>query len=58
MAKKFELESEEEKKKISDSYSAVFENLNQEKEVTQPKAHPWLDVKSWWDIQFLGVPCD
>ncbi|XP_036899514.1 flagellum-associated coiled-coil domain-containing protein 1 isoform X1 [Sturnira hondurensis] len=32
MTKKFELESEEEKKKISDSYSAVFENLNREKE--------------------------
>ncbi|XP_035878978.1 flagellum-associated coiled-coil domain-containing protein 1 isoform X4 [Phyllostomus discolor] len=32
MTKKFELESEEEKKKISDSYSAVLENLNQEKE--------------------------
>ncbi|XP_045703623.1 flagellum-associated coiled-coil domain-containing protein 1 [Phyllostomus hastatus] len=32
MTKKFELESEEEKKKISDSYSAVLENLNREKE--------------------------
>lgn len=32
MTKKFELESEEEKKKISESYSAVFENFNQEKE--------------------------
>ncbi|XP_024420067.2 flagellum-associated coiled-coil domain-containing protein 1 [Desmodus rotundus] len=32
MTKKFELESEEEKKKISDSYSAVFENFNREKE--------------------------
>ncbi|KAM5325006.1 flagellum-associated coiled-coil domain-containing protein 1 isoform 2-T4 [Glossophaga mutica] len=32
MTKKFELESEEEKKKISDSYSTVFENLNREKE--------------------------
>lgn len=39
MTKKFELESEEEKKKINDSYSAIFENFNREKEVTQPKAH-------------------
>uniref|UniRef100_A0A8D1VB63 Flagellum associated containing coiled-coil domains 1 n=1 Tax=Sus scrofa TaxID=9823 RepID=A0A8D1VB63_PIG len=37
ITKKFELESEEEKKKLSDSYSAIFENFNQEKEVTQPK---------------------
>lgn len=34
MTKKFELESEEEKKKINDSYSAIFENFNREKEVT------------------------
>lgn len=58
MTKKFELESEEEKKKISDSYSAVFENFNREKEVTQPKAHPWFDVQCWWNIWFLGVPRD
>ncbi|XP_077010807.1 flagellum-associated coiled-coil domain-containing protein 1 isoform X8 [Tamandua tetradactyla] len=32
MTKKFELESEEEKKKISESYGAVFENFNREKE--------------------------
>nr|KAF6449571.1 hypothetical protein HJG59_000629 [Molossus molossus] len=32
MTKKFELESEEEKKKIKDSYSTVFENFNREKE--------------------------
>ncbi|XP_011367461.1 flagellum-associated coiled-coil domain-containing protein 1 [Pteropus medius] len=32
MTKKFELESEEEKKKINDSYSAIFENFNREKE--------------------------
>ncbi|XP_029789939.1 flagellum-associated coiled-coil domain-containing protein 1 isoform X1 [Suricata suricatta] len=32
MAKKFELESEEEKKKINDSYSTVFENFSREKE--------------------------
>ncbi|XP_058565514.1 flagellum-associated coiled-coil domain-containing protein 1 isoform X2 [Neofelis nebulosa] len=32
MTKKFELESEEEKKKINDSYSTVFENFNREKE--------------------------
>ncbi|XP_047629184.1 flagellum-associated coiled-coil domain-containing protein 1 [Phacochoerus africanus] len=32
ITKKFELESEEEKKKLSDSYSAIFENFNQEKE--------------------------
>uniref|UniRef100_A0A8C9DQD1 Flagellum associated containing coiled-coil domains 1 n=1 Tax=Prolemur simus TaxID=1328070 RepID=A0A8C9DQD1_PROSS len=35
MTKKFELESEEEKKKINESYSVVFENFIQEKEVTQ-----------------------
>ena len=34
ITKKFELESEEEKKKIHDSYSAIFENFNREKEVT------------------------
>uniref|UniRef100_A0A287BNY7 Flagellum associated containing coiled-coil domains 1 n=1 Tax=Sus scrofa TaxID=9823 RepID=A0A287BNY7_PIG len=44
ITKKFELESEEEKKKLSDSYSAIFENFNQEKEVTQPKAYQWLKV--------------
>ncbi|XP_044890211.1 flagellum-associated coiled-coil domain-containing protein 1 isoform X5 [Felis catus] len=32
MTKRFELESEEEKKKINDSYSTVFENFNREKE--------------------------
>ncbi|XP_059784458.1 flagellum-associated coiled-coil domain-containing protein 1 [Balaenoptera ricei] len=32
ITKKFELESEEEKKKIHDSYSAIFENFNREKE--------------------------
>lgn len=32
ITKKFELESEEEKKKIQDSHSAVFENFNREKE--------------------------
>ncbi|KAF5910578.1 flagellum-associated coiled-coil domain-containing protein 1 [Diceros bicornis minor] len=32
MTKKFELESEEERKKIKDSHSAVFENFNREKE--------------------------
>ncbi|XP_057601714.1 flagellum-associated coiled-coil domain-containing protein 1 [Hippopotamus amphibius kiboko] len=32
ITKKFELESEEEKKKLSDSYSALFENVNREKE--------------------------
>ncbi|XP_012511177.1 PREDICTED: amyotrophic lateral sclerosis 2 chromosomal region candidate gene 12 protein [Propithecus coquereli] len=32
MTKKFELESEEEKKKINESYSAVFENFIREKE--------------------------
>ncbi|XP_008579872.1 PREDICTED: amyotrophic lateral sclerosis 2 chromosomal region candidate gene 12 protein [Galeopterus variegatus] len=32
MTKKFELESEEEKKKISESYSAIFENFIREKE--------------------------
>ncbi|XP_054442185.1 flagellum-associated coiled-coil domain-containing protein 1 [Pteronotus mesoamericanus] len=32
MTKKFELESEEERKKINDSYSAVLENCNREKE--------------------------
>ncbi|XP_045415696.1 flagellum-associated coiled-coil domain-containing protein 1 isoform X2 [Lemur catta] len=35
MTKKFELESEEEKKKINESYSAVFENFIQEKEVIE-----------------------
>lgn len=34
MIKKFELESTEEKKKINDSYSAIFENFSGEKEVT------------------------
>uniref|UniRef100_A0A452QR76 Flagellum associated containing coiled-coil domains 1 n=1 Tax=Ursus americanus TaxID=9643 RepID=A0A452QR76_URSAM len=34
MTKKFELESIEEKKKINDSYSAIFENFSREKEVT------------------------
>ncbi|KAM8787908.1 flagellum-associated coiled-coil domain-containing protein 1 [Rhynchonycteris naso] len=32
ITKKFELESEEEKRKLNDSYSSVFENINQEKE--------------------------
>ncbi|XP_007934260.1 flagellum-associated coiled-coil domain-containing protein 1 [Orycteropus afer afer] len=32
ITKKFQLESEEEKKKITESYSAVFENFNREKE--------------------------
>ncbi|XP_070277941.1 flagellum-associated coiled-coil domain-containing protein 1 isoform X2 [Myotis yumanensis] len=32
MTKKFELESEEKKKKLSESYSALFENVTQEKE--------------------------
>ncbi|XP_008685577.1 flagellum-associated coiled-coil domain-containing protein 1 [Ursus maritimus] len=32
MTRKFELESIEEKKKISDSYSAIFENFSREKE--------------------------
>ncbi|XP_066137160.1 flagellum-associated coiled-coil domain-containing protein 1 [Saccopteryx bilineata] len=32
ITKKFELESEEEKRKLNYSYSAVFENINQEKE--------------------------
>ncbi|XP_005858274.1 PREDICTED: amyotrophic lateral sclerosis 2 chromosomal region candidate gene 12 protein isoform X1 [Myotis brandtii] len=32
MTKKFELESEEEKKKLSESYSTLFENVTQEKE--------------------------
>ncbi|XP_047725825.1 flagellum-associated coiled-coil domain-containing protein 1 isoform X1 [Prionailurus viverrinus] len=32
MTKRFELESEEAKKKINDSYSTVFENFNREKE--------------------------
>lgn len=35
MTKKFELESEEEKKKITESYSASIENLMSEKEVGQ-----------------------
>lgn len=56
MTKKFEIESEEENKKISDSYNAVFDNINQEKEVTQPKAHQWLNVRSKWDIHFPSVP--
>nr|XP_020013202.1 amyotrophic lateral sclerosis 2 chromosomal region candidate gene 12 protein [Castor canadensis] len=38
IAKKFEIESEEEKRKINASYCAVFENFIREKEVTQPKA--------------------
>ncbi|XP_045431441.1 flagellum-associated coiled-coil domain-containing protein 1 [Pipistrellus kuhlii] len=32
MTKKFELETEEEKKKLSDSYSVIFENFTREKE--------------------------
>lgn len=56
ITKKFELESEEEKKKLSDSYSAIFENFNQEKEVTQPKAYQWLKVQSGWDVRFPEVP--
>ncbi|XP_037666410.1 flagellum-associated coiled-coil domain-containing protein 1-like [Choloepus didactylus] len=32
MTKKYELESEEEKKKLNESYGAVFENFNREKE--------------------------
>ncbi|XP_019830546.1 flagellum-associated coiled-coil domain-containing protein 1 isoform X1 [Bos indicus] len=32
ITRKFELESEEERKKINESYTAIFENFNQEKE--------------------------
>ncbi|XP_070364494.1 flagellum-associated coiled-coil domain-containing protein 1 isoform X4 [Equus asinus] len=39
ITKKFELESEEEKKKIQDSHSAVFENFNREKEVIEEELH-------------------
>ena len=37
ITRKFELESEEKRKKINESYTAMFENFNQEKEVTQCK---------------------
>ena len=37
ITRKFELESEEERKKINESYTAIFENFSQEKEVTQCK---------------------
>lgn len=43
MTKKFELESIEEKKKINDSYSAVFENFIREKEVS------W--AQSTWGVE-------
>lgn len=34
ITKKFELESEEEKRKMNESFSAIFENFTREKEVT------------------------
>ncbi|KAF7476845.1 Hypothetical predicted protein [Marmota monax] len=39
MTKKFELESEEEKKKITESYSASIENLISEKEIMEEELH-------------------
>lgn len=56
MTKKFELETEEEKKKLSDSYSVILENFTREKEVSQPTAHRWWNVQSWRDIRFPGMP--
>lgn len=35
ITKKFEVESEEEKKKITESFSVIFENFTREKEVTE-----------------------
>ncbi|EGV99435.1 Amyotrophic lateral sclerosis 2 chromosomal region candidate gene 12 protein-like [Cricetulus griseus] len=35
ITKKFELESEEEKRRITESFSAVFENFNREKEILE-----------------------
>lgn len=43
MTKKFELESEEEKRRMTESYSATFESFVREKEVAMHKnAEPQL----------------
>ncbi|XP_006080585.1 flagellum-associated coiled-coil domain-containing protein 1 isoform X2 [Bubalus bubalis] len=39
ITRKFELESEEERKKINESYTAIFENFNQEKEVIEEELY-------------------
>lgn len=46
ITRKFEIVSEEEKKKLNDSYSALLETFTREKEVSQPKAHWWWNVQS------------
>ncbi|XP_040084742.1 flagellum-associated coiled-coil domain-containing protein 1 isoform X2 [Oryx dammah] len=39
ITRKFELESEEERRKINESYTAIFENFNQEKEVIEEELY-------------------
>lgn len=56
MTKKFELESEEEKRRMTESYSATFESFVREKEVAMHKnAEPQLCP--WWGflLALMGI---